>query len=344
MNRKTALCCLVAVWCWWTYPPQAHAQSDGKILPDKLSYDTKKKDGWFPDLNGSFNFSFAQSDGVVGVQDGTTLSLGLQLNGALTYAKNTHEWRSTLQIVHTQTKLPTVESFIKSADKFDLESTYTYRLPKVTWFGFFLSLRLETPLLPGSLIRSANATLQIKEPTETVYKSYATKPTLAAQESLQLTSAFAPLLFKQSLGFDFLPYDKEFFRINLKVGAGAVEGFTQGGLRIDEDKDNIVKLGRLQDFLQIGAEARLILNGRLFKKLLTYSLSTGFMVPFFSSINQDKPIPDLINFDLAFKLGLQVFKWLAVNYSLNVVRAPLIVPDKFQITNNLVVSLTWDIL
>lgn len=344
MNRKTALFLLVAAWSWWIHSPRTYAQSDAKILPDKVVYNTKKKDGWFPDLNASFNFSFAQSDGVVGVQDGTTLSLGLQLNGALTFVKRTHEWRSTLQIVHTQTKLPTIESFIKSADKFDLESMYTYRLPSVTWFGFFLALKLETPLLPGALLRPANATVQIKEPGETAYKAFAEKPTLAAQEALQLTSAFAPLLFKQSLGLDFLPYDKEVFRINIKVGAGAVEGFTQNGLRIDEDKDNIVKLGRLQDFVQIGAEARLLINGRVFQKILTYSLTTGLMIPFYSSIHQDKSIVDLLNFDLAFKLGLQVFKWLAVNYSLNVVRAPLIVPDKFQITNNLVVSLTWDIL
>lgn len=344
MNQKFMVFLLVTLGLLCSYSTDTMAQTAGKVLPDQIKYDTKKKDGWFPDLNASFNFSFAQSDGVVGVQDGTTLSLGLQLNGALTFAKSTHEWRSTLKIVHTQTKLPTIDPFVKSADNFDLETTYTYRLPKVKWFGFFVSLRLETPLLPGNLVRADAGTVQIKEVGAADYVSYADKPTLNAQESLQLTNAFAPLMFKQSLGLDFLPYEKKAFRINLKAGVGALQAFTQSGLRVDSIAENIIKLGRLQDYVQIGAEARLNINGRLWKKLLTYSLSTGVMLPFYSSVTNDKSIPELINFDMAFKLGLQVFKWLAINYSLTVVHAPLIVPEKFQITNNLVVALTWDIL
>ncbi len=333
-----SLCCLFL----WVSPTQA--QTSGKVLPDKIKYDTKKKDGWFPDLNASFNFSFAQSEGVVGVQDGTTLSLGLQLDGSLTYAKSTHEWRSSLKIVHTQTKLPTIDPFVKSADNFDLETTYTYRLPKVKWFGFFVSLRMETPLLPGFLVRSEAGTVQVKEVGATDYVSYADQPNLPAQTSLQLTSGFAPLILKQSLGLDFLPYDSKAFRINLKAGAGSLQALTQNGLRVDEIANNVIKLGRLQDFVQIGGEARLNINGQLWKKLLTYNLTTGVMVPFYSSFTNDKSIPDLINFDLSFKLGLKVFKWLAINYSLSVIRAPLIVPDKLQITNNLVVAITWDIL
>ncbi len=347
MYQKILVLLLVGGFCLIGPIQSVQAQTANKILPDKIKYKTKKKDGWFPDLKVGFNFSFAQSDGVVGVQDGTTLSLGLQLSGSLVYTKRTHEWRTTLGLIHTQTKLPTLEPFVKSADKLDLETIYVYRLPKVKWFGFFVGLKMETPILPGFLLKSDDVTLQIKEPTEKTYKPFAEKPKLAGQEGFQLTNAFAPLALKQALGLDFLPLNHSVLRVNIKAGVGAVQLFAQNGLRIDADKsatDKLIQLGRLQDYVQIGAEARLNAGGSAFKKLLSYSLSTGVMLPFYSSVTNGKSIPELINFDLAFKLGIQVFKWLAINYALNITYAPLIVPEKFQVTNNLVLSLTWNVL
>lgn len=335
-------------WLWMVWagsfmllaPHFVWAQTTGSILPDKVKWKTQKKDGWFPDLDASFNFSFAQSDGVVGIPDGTTLNFGLQLKGGLTFSSGSHEWRNTLLLVHTQTKLPTINSFLKSADKLDLESTYTYRFKGAKWFGLFASLKAETALLPGFLVKDADTNLSIKELDATIKKE-----ALKAQVPYGLTAGFAPFLFKQSLGASFTPFDKKAFRLNFKVGGGAVEAWTQGGLRIADDAAtaDTIELERMQDYVQLGAEAKLALNGILVGKLLNYSLTAGVMVPFYTSISTNRSFSELINFDVAFKLGIKVFQWLSINYALSVLYVPLIQP-KVQVTNNLVLSLTWSIL
>ena len=130
MMRKIVIVTLVFLWSWSGAMAPVSAQKAGSFIPGKVKFKTKKKDGWFPDLNAAFNFSFAQSDGVIGVPDGSTMNFGLQLNGALTYSKGPHEWRSVLLLLHTQTKVPAIKPFLKSADKLDIETAYTYRLKK----------------------------------------------------------------------------------------------------------------------------------------------------------------------------------------------------------------------
>lgn len=325
--------CLVGTSAW--------AQQKGTFLPDKLKFQTKKKTGWFPDLDASFNFSFSQSDGVIGVPDGTTLNFGLQLNGGLTYRNGPHEWRNTLILLHTQTKVPTIEPFLKSADKLSLESTYTFRLPKAKWFGIFGTLKAETAVLPGFLVREQVTRLRLLNPDGSTQVDDLAR----AQTPYQLTAAFAPFQFKQSLGANFLPFENKAFKVDFKVGAGSVQTWTQGGLRIADNADtaDVLELQRLQDYVQIGAEAKLAINGVLFGKLLNYSLLSSVMLPFYTSINTNLSFAELINFDLSFKLGLKVFDWLSLNYALAVVYVPLVQP-LVQVTNNIVLSITWSIL
>jgi hypothetical protein len=313
----------------------------GQFIPDDIKFKTKDKDGWFPELNAGLNFSFSQNDGVVGMPDGTTLSLGLQLNGSLTFTRGMHEWRTVLMIVETQTKTPTIEPFLKSADKADLETSYTLRLPSIKWLGFFGALKLETPLLPGYMVRDTTISLKITEPDGRID----TSQTAVAQKPFDLTNAFAPLALKQSIGFSFLPYNEPMLRIDLKLGGGASQTFTQNGLRIDDNPAtaDVLELSRLQDYIQVGAEVRMSVTGRLFDNILSYALLGGIMVPFYSSVTNNLSTGELINYDLSLKLGIQVVKWLNINYSLGIIYTPLIQP-KTQITNNLVLSFTWSIL
>lgn len=326
-------------------PAGAWAQK-GTLLPDQIKAkkkkgEKKKKSGWTPDLDASFNFSFAQSDGVVGVPDGTTLNFGLQLKGGATYINGPHEWRTTFLLVHTQTKLPTINAFVKSADKAELETMYTYFFPSAKWFGLFASLKGETALLPGFLVRDANTNLSIKAIDGTISTAQ-----LLAQAPYKLTDGFAPFLLKPSAGASLTPYNKKEFRLNFKLGVGAVMTWTQDGLRIEDDAAtaDVIELARMQDYIQIGGEARISLNGVLFGKLLNYTLSGGAMIPFYTSVDTSKfTFAELINYDATLKLGIKVFNWMSINYSLAVLYVPLIQPQ-VQVTNNLVVSFTWSIL
>jgi len=57
------------------------------------------------------------------------------------------------------------------------------------WFGLFASIKAETSLLPGVLIKDADTTISIKEVDQTIKTDL-----LKAQESYNLTAGFAPFL------------------------------------------------------------------------------------------------------------------------------------------------------
>ncbi len=319
---------------------KAHAQQETGFIPKKVVLKVAKKQGWFPNLDVGFNFSFAQSDGVVGVPDGTTLNFGVQLEGGLLYSKDEHEWKNTLKIVHTQTRIPTIKSFLKSADQASLESVYTYRLKKMHWFGFFASLNAETALVDGFLIRDTDTTLLIKE-----LDGKTKKESLKAQDTFSLTKGLSPFLLKESLGI-VLIYDKtSALKVNFKFGGGVVEVWTNNGLRVDDNADtaDLYELVRLQDYMQAGLESKLVATGLLFNKMLNYNFTVGAMLPFYSSVMNNMSLIELLNVNMSLTMALKINKWLAINYALSVVSAPLIQP-KLQVTNNLILSFTTSIL
>jgi hypothetical protein len=302
---------------------------------------TAKKDGWFPNLKVGLNFAFSQSDNVVGIPNGTTLNLGLQIQGKLLYARGGHEWRSSLNVVHTQTKLPTLKPFLKAADSFDVDTMYLYRFQGLKWLGVFAGLKINTPLLDGFLVREADTVLRVVDRENNEVR----RDNAVAQTPFQLTAPFAPFQFKQSIGVSFNPYNKPFLDIDIKLGGGALQTWVQGGLRADDNAAtaDTFELRLLEDYVQAGLELQFNLDGKLFKDILTYALVIEFMLPLYTSLQTNLSVIDLLNFKTALQIQIKVAKWLSVNYNLSLVRAPLIQPN-LQVVNNLVLSLTIDIL
>lgn len=300
----------------------------------------KPKDGWHPSLKAGFNFAFAQNQGVVGIPDGITLALGLQIDAGVVFRKATHEWENKLLVVHTQTKVPSIEPFIKAADQFELSSFYSYRFPKVPWLGLFAGLKLQTSLLPGSLVKDTDTSIAIAELDDTVTNAF-----LTAQKPYRMTGSFAPLFFKQFAGALAKPLMRPWMTIDFKLGIGAVEVWTSDGLVVKDDKDtaDVLELARLQDYVQAGVEAQLGLTGVLANKILTYGVFAQVMYPFAHNADTDLKGAELINAEFKVTLSVKLFSWASLNYSLAVLRAPLII-DKWQVTNNLMLSITANLV
>ncbi len=180
--------------------------------------------------------------------------------------------------------------------------------------------------------------------TETDEKTVPLKK-IKAQEVFPLTNAFAPFIFKQSLGVSFIPLERDYLNLFIKLGGGFVEVWTQNGIVVSDDTktENILELKRLQDYVQGGIELRLKMTGVLLNKILNYSLESSAMLPFFTNVKTNLSIIELLNFDLNFKLGIRLFKWLSINYSLSLIRAPLIQPQ-LQVVNNIILGINWNIL
>lgn len=345
---------LWGVLCFVFCAPSLAQAQKVDFVPDSIKMKTAKKDGWFPSLKAGFNFSFAQSDGVVGIPDGTTLNLGLQLDAGLLFAKGQHEWRSSAKVVHTQTKIPTIKPFIKSADRFDLETMYTYRFKRPKWLGYFVGAKLNTALLAGFLVRDADTALVFKDPKGTVLdlKDGEGNPFgVKKDQPFLLTHGFSPLLLKASTGLSALPIERKPVRLDIKLGVGVVQAITQssttgqptGFIVTDDATTPALELTQLQDYLQAGGELQVAVSGSFKKGLLTYSLLAEIMVPFVSTADTNLTLVQQINTEIALKLGIKLTKWAALNYNLSVVRAPLLVDD-WQITNNLMLSITASIL
>lgn len=300
----------------------------------------RRTEGRFPALKVSFNFAFSQNQGVVGIPDGVTLALGLNLQGDLIYRRRTHEWVSKLVILHTQTKIPNIDPFIKAADTFELATLYQYRFPKVAWLGLFAGIRLQSALLPGSVVRDTDIAVSIKELDGTFVDTNVT-----AQKAFRLTGPFSPLFFKQFAGALAKPLMRPWMNIDIKLGIGAVEVWTTDGLAVTDDAAtaDLIEMSRLQDYIQGGVELQVGINGVLANKLLTYGFYAEVMYPFAHNAETDLEGAELINSELRFTLGIKLWSWASLSYSLNVLRVPLIV-DKWQVTNNLMLSITANLV
>lgn len=317
------------------------------IIPDEVVKKKKKKkkkkltaDGWHKSLKAGFSFAFAQNQGVVGIPDGITIALGLQLNGKLLYRKGGHEWVSTLNIVHTESKIPNIDPFIKAADQFDLMSLYQYRFkPRIKWLGVFAGLRVVTPLLPGNYVPQEDQPLLLHYLDGTAVPDVAT-----GQKRYRLTRSFAPLVFRQFLGALAKPLEKDWLDVDVRLGLGSREVWTRQGFVVkNDDTTPELDLVQMQDYVEGGVELQLALTGHAFGKLLSYGLNVDVMFPFANNAETDLKGAELINTEIKAVLGIKVFSWASLNYTLSVVRAPLIV-DEWQVVNSLMLSITANIV
>jgi hypothetical protein len=306
---------------------------EGKKKDEK---EEKKKQGWIPTIKAGFNFSMTQARNVIGVTDGMTVALGLQLDTGLTFRRGDHEWITSLEILQTHTKVPNIDPFVKSADELDLESIYLYHIKGIKWLGAYGGIRLTLPLFAGNLVPEEDTTVALVHTDDTV-----TQETAVAQEYYRLTDPGFPLIFRQFIGVAFFPVDETYLRMDVRVGTGAMEVWTGSSYIQDDDEDtaDVLELRELEDFVQGGVEAHLTATGVVVKDVLSYSLKAGVMYPYVTTIDTDLTGMDLLNSEISFKLNVKLAEWASLNYSLSMVRIPLILPE-WQITNNVMLSLT----
>ncbi len=338
----------IALTLLCVYATPARAADDTGILPDEIlkkkkkkKKAKKKKDGWFPKLDAGFTFAFSQSQGVVGVTDGISMALGLVLNGGLEYRYRAHAWITTLNVVHTQSKVPGIDTFIKSADKLELASYYRYRFPSLKMLGVIGGVKLTTALLPGSLVLTEDTAIDRTPDDPTDFYDLA-----QAQKAYRLTNAFSPALFKQFVGGLVKPYEKKWLNVDIRLGLGGVEVWTREGYILKDNKDTagVLELKQLRDYQQVGAELQLALTGVAFDKIVTYGLHAEVMFPFYTTIDTgDLTGADLFNIEFKAMVGIKLWKWLSLNYALAVLRVPLIQED-WQVTNTLLLTVKANIV
>lgn len=325
-----------------------------------------RENGWYPKLRIGGSASVNYNKDVDGVNDGTAFTFGVYLKGALDAVYKNFEWQSKLEIEHQQTKIPTIDDFIKSADKLDFNTLVLFRIPDAEWVGPFARFRLQTSLFPGRYISDKDVTVRyyksgmdkgdklsvsaldpdvnrvIDAEKEKGY--YAKDPQkLDAQKSAKMSSAFEPLLLSEAVGVFMAPYEHELLNVNVKVGVAGQHLFADGGyVSFDtDDDDEFYDVRELVDTHSVGIEGELELSG-VFVGYVNWSASAAIYYPF--AVNDDHGLDDsdMIHADFTAKISVKLSTWGSLDYALIVKRAPFVTTD-WQLTNTLLFNVGFDV-
>ncbi len=313
-------------------PPEEDVQK--KALDEAAA--EEKKDGWFPKLSLGSNISFSHNSNVVGSEEGTTVNVGVLLDGGLELRSGPHEWGNTLALRYQETRTPLIDRFVKSMDQLEFQSIYFYHLPALPWVGPFGRFRLQTQILPSELVRAEVVDVVSTDGAEVL------RAGLPARTGFDLAGAFEPLILRESLGAFVKPYDQKEIKLLVKLGAGAQEILTRGGYVIaDESETAAIEVQPLEDSTEIGAEAEVEATGAVDDNL-TWTVNANALYPFVTTTDVELEESPL-NVEFLAKVGFKVTDWGAIEYVFSAKRVPLVV-EEWQIQNGLLFSLTLNVL
>lgn len=325
--------------------PALAQTTPGEILedaPPEVSPEEKEKtpDGWKLTANLGFTFSFNNAASVVGVENGTTLSIGGVFGFAANLRSGAHQWENNLLLQHTQTKTPVINGFLKSLDNLELKSTYFYRFEDPKWFGPFAKANFRTAILPGFTKRAGDVTTTRPNPDTGATETQ----TFPAQSRIDLTGAFEPILIKEAVGAFANPLESDEFTLRSRLGIGGQHIFQRGGFVIADDAGTPeLELAPIGEANELGAVLELDLKGQIVKDVLFWNLDTEVFTALVTSLSGDIEFVDRINFDVNGKLSLKLNNWLSFDYALLVRRVPVLTLD-VQVQNTVIANVTYDVL
>jgi len=313
----------------------------GQVAPEEVRKQAleknKKPEGWTNKLGVGATGTFNHSDGVVGTEDGATVQMGLVLDASAELVKRRNEWLTAIKIVHTQSREPVLDRFLKSADSLDFATTYLLRLQEITWVGPYARARLSTQLFDGYLYKATPGT--VLRTTEGGTKS---QQDFAARQRVDLSGAFEPLLAMASAGFFANPVETKEFTAKTKLGAGVQQILSRGGYTVDDKKDTPqIELVQLRTSTQAGAELELALQGEV-NTNTAWQVSSNFFVPLYST-GKEALLFDGMSTVVGAGLKVRLSKWASFDYTLSAKNIPTVV-DRWQLQNGMLLTMAWTVL
>jgi hypothetical protein len=192
-------------------------------------------------------------------------------------------------------------------------------------------------MFPGNLVTAKDTELLL------LHNDGTSDPdSVRANRNYSLTNAFSPLVLKQLLGASLVPLEQPLATMTARLSLAGQEVWASGYAVNDDKTTPQLELKELQNFKQFGMQLEVELGGKIQPQLL-YAFRLELMMPFYTDIKTSLSGFDLINTDLSFKLGLKLSSWASLDYVFMARRMPLVV-NQWQVVNNLVLSITANIL
>ncbi len=313
----------------------AYAAEDS-IVPEELRKDVlpaKPKTGAFNNkLSIGSTGSYGHSSSVVGAADGSTVAVGLVIDGLSEWVSGAYECANTLKIQHTQTRTPQLPVFFKSADFAEIVSTSIYRLESVPWFGPYARFRINTQLFASYVMKASD--YEIKK---TRLDGTSSTSKLPAQDRYDLASGFNPLVFAETVGAFANPIEQKWLTVKAKLGVGAQHVRSSNGFAVasDDTKAGKMEVKEIQEASQMGGEAEVALAGDVTEGV-AWKAKANVFVPAYSTAGKKTGL-DAMTSDLSFALGIKLAKWLSLDYTVMARRVPLVL-DAWQVQNGIILT------
>ncbi len=335
--------------------------TEGSLVDDTATEEAVKAamqrdTGWYPKLRIGGSVSMNYNRDVDGVNDGIALTFGVFLKGALDAVYKNFEWQNKLEIEHQQTKTPTIDDFIKTADKIDFQTLVLFRIPKAEWLGPFAKFRLQTSIFPGYYltdkdvyVRYYHQDTKIDEKGNMHNENGQDVPNLLkqtrlkAQNSVQLSDYFEPLILSEGVGLFINPYTSEMLTIQFKAGVAGQHLFADGAHVSfdDDDDDQYYDVKEIYDTHSFGVEGELELSG-VFVDYVNWNVTGGLYYPLLISDDHNLKDEELIHAQIEAKISVKLASWASLDYGLIVKRQPFVTTE-WQITNTLLFNVGFDV-
>ncbi len=286
-------------------------------------------DGWSHALEVGANFAFHHSSRVVGATDGSTVQIGLALHGKSTWSGGRRQWTTSLDYEHSQSRTPTIDSFVKAADRFKLQTEFDFRMDEAGRTSLYARGLAATQLFETYEVRADDTTvirLFLDGGTETF--------DVAGQERIALSGAFDPLKLAQEIGFAYTPPRTEALAAKIKIGAGLQQVLAGGGFAISDDETTPeLEIAELESVSAAGGTLELELEGQLAPNI-TWTAKGSF---FQDLANNSVRELSALNADLNARLAVKLTRWLSLDYTFSAKKIPAVLDD-WQIQSGLVLS------
>ncbi len=307
------------------------ASAQNVVVPEEMRKEVLKEkpkpQGFANKLSLGSTAAYNHSSSVVGATDGTTVALGLVLEGVSEWISGGFECLNTLKIQHTQTRTPQIPVFFKSADLAEAVSTAIYRLHSVPWFGPYGRVRATTQLFNNYVIKPG-----VYEIKKTKLDGTSSAVTLGANTNYQISGAFNPLVFAETVGAFANPIESKAFTLKTKLGVGAQQVLSEDGFAIasDDAKTGKMEVKEIQAATQVGGEAEVALAGDVTEGV-AWKAKANVFLPAYSTAGKKTGV-DAMTSDLGLGISVKLAKWLSLDYTFTARRVPLVLDD-WQIQN-----------
>lgn len=300
-------------------------------IPTDLEKDAVKAEGWNKFLGVSLFGSMNDNANVVGKDDGTSTTLGLQVGGALGFRELADEWRNTLNLMVTYSRSPQLPEYIKTEDSLSYDSIYLFHLEQIPWAGPYARFSLDTSVLAGYDSRS--------EDNEYVIINR-DKPTSEIADRLFLTDPFRPIRLKESVGGFAQPLNYRLASLEFRTGVGFRQFIAEEQKALADDEDTPeIEVRELENYSKAGIEFGSEIYGYTKEKTFSYRLAGDILFPFYDSTEGDnnRTVFDRRIVDVRGKASFHVFKYTSLDYLVKAIR-DRDVTDKTQLSQTLLLS------